>query len=81
MPQELKAFENIAKEKGVDADLYREYLGDLYDVRWVICYCSLIAVGLSIAFLVLLRYCAGVMVWLVLVLYLVMLACGTYVCY
>jgi hypothetical protein len=55
--------------------MYREYLGDLYDVRWVVLYTSLIAVALSAMFLVLVRYFAGTMVWLVIVLYLVFLGC------
>lgn len=62
-------------------ELYREYLGDLYDVRYTILYCSLISVVLSFVFVVLLRNCAGLMVWIIILLYFLALGVITFVCY
>ena len=58
----------------MNVEIFREYVGDLYDVKLVILYVALIAVCLSIVFVLLIRFCAGVMVWLTILLYLVFLA-------
>ena len=54
--------------------LIREYLGDIYDVKLTILYSALIAVGLSIVFLILIRYCVGFMVWIVILVYFLTIA-------